>query len=275
MKKWYAVIGEPIAHSLSPYMHETWFKEHGIDAAYIPVQVKPADLEKAFFALKTLGVSGFNITLPHKESILPLLDHIDETASAMNAVNTVVFDGENYVGFNTDGDGFVQSLFAAPVKLSARVLVIGAGGAARGISYALKRSGFSDIVIANRTIARAEELARDIGGSAMTLADAEKSLGDFGIIIQTTSVGLSTDQALPISLENVKSGTIAADIIYNPLETPFLIKAKEQGCHTVNGVGMFVGQGAIAFEKWTGIKPDMEKMKELITNKLGGQYVNK
>ncbi|TWT09070.1 shikimate dehydrogenase [Planomicrobium sp. CPCC 101079] len=275
MKKWYAVIGDPIAHSLSPYMHETWFKENGVDAAYIPVRVEPADLEKAFLALRTLGVSGFNITLPHKESILPMLDRLDETAAVMGAVNTVVFDGKQYAGFNTDGDGFVQSLFAAAVDLDVKVLVIGAGGAARGIAFALKRAGFADIVIANRTVERAEELAQDIDGSALTLQQAENGLGEFGIIIQTTSVGLSKDQALPISLENIKPGSIAADIIYNPMETPFLLKAKEQGCITINGIGMFVYQGAIAFEKWTGIKPDTEKMMELITNKLGGQYVNK
>lgn len=236
MKKWYAVIGDPIAHSLSPYMHETWFKENGIDAAYIPVHVEPADLEKSFSALKTLGVSGFNITLPHKEAILPLLDRLDDTASIMSAVNTVAFDGEQYIGFNTDGDGFVQSLFAAPVDLSAKVLVIGAGGAARGIAFALKRAGFSDVAIANRTFQRAEELAEDISGTAITLQQAEQELGEYGVIIQTTSVGLSKDQALPISLENIKPGSIAADIIYNPLETPFLLKAKEQGCTTLNGV---------------------------------------
>ncbi|TWT26211.1 shikimate dehydrogenase [Planomicrobium sp. CPCC 101110] len=275
MKKWYAVIGDPIAHSLSPYMHETWFKENGVDAAYIPVHVEPAELEKSFSALKTLGVSGFNITLPHKEAILPLLDRLDDTASIMGAVNTVAFDGGQYIGYNTDGDGFVQSLFAAPVSLSEKVLVIGAGGAARGIAFALKRAGFSDVSIANRTFRRAEELAQDVSGTAITLQQAEKELGQYGVIIQTTSVGLSKDQALPISMENIKPGSIAADIIYNPLETPFLLKAKEQGCMTLNGVGMFVYQGAIAFEKWTGIKPDTEKMKESITNKLGGQYVNK
>lgn len=275
MKKWYAVIGDPIAHSLSPFMHDTWFREHGIDASYIPVHVEPADLEKAFIALKTLGVSGFNVTLPHKQSILPLLDQLDETASIMNAVNTVVFDDRQYTGFNTDGDGFVKSLFAAPIKLTDPVLVIGAGGAARGIAFALKRAGFAEVAIANRTYQRAQELAESIGSTALTLTDAEKEMNRFGIVIQTTSVGLSEKEALPLSLENIKPGSIAADIIYNPLETAFMKKAEELGCITLNGVGMFVYQGAIAFEKWTGIKPDTEKMIELITNKLGGHYVNK
>ncbi|MDN7240411.1 shikimate dehydrogenase [Planococcus sp. N028] len=275
MKKWYAVIGDPIAHSLSPYMHETWFAENGVDASYIPIHVKPADLEKALSALKTLGVSGFNITLPHKEAILPFLDRLDETASIMSAVNTVVVDGNQSSGYNTDGDGFVESLFTTPVDISKKVLIIGAGGAARGIAFALKRAGFGTVAIANRTLQRAKELADEVGGFPMTLAEAENDLGEFGIIIQTTSVGLSENKALPMSLENIKAGSIAADIIYTPLETPFLKKAKEQKCITINGVGMFVYQGAIAFEKWTGVKPDTEKMMKLITSKLGGHYVNK
>ncbi|MGI2326520.1 shikimate dehydrogenase [Planococcus sp. YIM B11945] len=274
MKKWYAVMGDPIAHSLSPFMHETWFREHGLDAAYIPLHVEPQKLGQAFEGLKILGVSGFNVTLPHKQAILPLLDTIDETAKAMNAVNTVVFDGKQFTGFNTDGDGFVQSLLVHPVDKQSRVLLIGAGGAARGIAHALKRAGFSSVVIANRTQAKAEELAAEISGQALTLEEAETALGEFGAIIQTTSVGLDKNQALPISLTHLNPSSLAADIIYNPITTPFLQEAEKKGCTTLNGVGMFVYQGAIAFEKWTGIKPDSQKMISIITDKLGGHYVN-
>lgn len=274
MKKWYAVIGDPIAHSLSPFMHDTWFDEHGIDAAYIPIHVEPSQLEKSFEAMKTLGISGFNITLPHKQSIVPFLGKLEESAMQMNAVNTVNFDGTQYIGSNTDGDGFVRSLLVHPVDKASKVLLIGAGGAARGIAYALKRAGFSDVTITNRTFRRAEELAAETGGSAVTLKDSEEGLAEFAILIQTTSVGLATGEALPISLEQVKAGTLVADIIYNPLETPFLKRAEEKNCVTLNGVGMFVYQGAIAFEKWTGIQPDTEKMIKLITEKLGGTYVN-
>lgn len=274
MKKWYAVIGDPIAHSLSPFMHDTWFDEHGIDAAYIPIHVEPSQLEKSFEAMKTLGISGFNITLPHKQSIVPFLGKLEESAMQMNAVNTVNFDGTQYIGSNTDGDGFVRSLLVHPIDKASKVLLIGAGGAARGIAYALKRAGFSDVTITNRTFRRAEELAAETGGSAVTLKDSEEGLAEFAILIQTTSVGLATGEALPISLEQVKAGTLVADIIYNPLETPFLKRAEEKNCVTLNGVGMFVYQGAIAFEKWTGIQPDTEKMIKLITEKLGGTYVN-
>lgn len=275
MKKWYAVIGDPIAHSLSPFMHDLWFEEHGIDATYIPIHVQPFELENAFHSMKALGVSGFNITLPHKQSIIPFLDKLDETAVIMNAVNTVTYNSRQYIGWNTDGDGFVRSLSAQPITQNEKVLVIGAGGAARGIAFALKRADFTDVTITNRTHRRAVELANDCGSSALTLKEAEAALGDFSIIIQTTSVGLAKDEALPISLERVSTGSLVADIIYNPLETPFLKAAKEKNCTILNGVGMFVYQGAIAFEKWTGIQPDTEKMIQIITEKLGGNYVNR
>ncbi|MDQ0429987.1 shikimate dehydrogenase [Planomicrobium stackebrandtii] len=274
MKKWYAVIGDPIAHSLSPFMHDSWFNEHGIDAAYIPIHVEPSQLEKSFEAMKLLGISGFNITLPHKQSIVPLLVKLEESAMQMNAVNTVHSDGTRYVGSNTDGDGFVRSMLVHSVDKTSKVLLIGAGGAARGIAFALKRAGFTDVTITNRTFRRAEELAAETGGSAITLASSEESLNEFAVLIQTTSVGLAADEALPISLERVTAGTLVADIIYNPLETPLLKKAEEKNCVTLNGVGMFVYQGAIAFEKWTGVQPDTEKMIKLVTEKLGGTYVN-
>ena len=275
MKKWYAVIGDPIAHSLSPFMHDLWFEEHSVNGTYIPIHVEPDKLEQAVDSMKALGISGFNITLPHKQSIIPFLSKMDETAIVMNAVNTVTCEGGQLTGWNTDGDGFVKSLFMHPVELDAKVLVIGAGGAARGIAFALKRAGFNDVTITNRTYRRAEELAAATRSAALTLKDAEKSLGEFSIIIQTTSVGLAKNEALPLSLDGLKPQTLVADIIYNPLETPFLKAAKEKDCTIINGVGMFVYQGAIAFEKWTGIQPDTEKMINIITETLGGYYVNK
>lgn len=275
MKKWYAVIGDPISHSLSPFMHETWFRENGLDASFIPVHVEPSELKHAYEALLILGASGFNVTLPHKQAIIPLLDGIDDTAATMDAVNTVVRNGRSFNGTNTDGDGFVKSLLTMTPAPDSRILLIGAGGAARGISFALKRGGFEDVTITNRTYRRAEELALETGSKSMMKAEAEHRLGDFDIIIQTTSVGLAEDEALPIGLQNVRAGALAADIVYNPIETPFLKSADEKGCRTLNGVGMFVYQGAIAFEKWTGIMPDTEKMIQLITEKLGGNYVNR
>lgn len=275
MKKWYAVIGDPIAHSLSPFMHDTWFQENGIDASFLPIHVEPSKLKEACESMQLLGAGGFNVTLPHKQAIIPFLDGIDEAASEMNAVNTVVRNGKNFKGSNTDGDGFVKSLLTADPGTDDKILLVGAGGAARGIAFALNRAGFSDVTITNRTFRRAEELAEETKSESMTKSEAEQNLGGFDIIIQTTSVGLAEDEALPISLENAKTGALAVDIVYNPIDTPFLKKAEEKGCRTLNGVGMFVYQGAIGFEKWTGIKPDTEKMIKVITEKLGGNYVNR
>lgn len=275
MKKWYAVIGDPISHSLSPFMHEIWFRENGIEASFIPIHVEPSNLKEAVHSLQLLGASGFNVTLPHKQAIIPLLEGIDDTASAMDAVNTAVRSGKSYKGFNTDGDGFVESLMTKDPAPDSKILLVGAGGAARGISFALQRGGFKDITITNRTYRRAEELAFESSCKAVVKAEAEEKLGDFDIIIQTTSVGLAENEALPISLENVKGGALAADIVYNPIRTPFLKVAEEKGCETLNGVGMFVFQGALAFKKWTGIQPNTEKMIHMITEKLGGTYVNR
>lgn len=275
MKKWYAVIGDPISHSLSPFMHDTWFRDNGIDASFIPVHVEPSKLKEAVESLKLLGASGFNVTLPHKQAIIPLLGGIEDTASVMDAVNTAVLSGKGFSGSNTDGDGFVESLKTKNPSHEAKILLVGAGGAARGISFALHRGGFTDITITNRTYRRAEELASESSSRAMVKTEAEENLGDFDIIIQTTSVGLAENEALPISLKNVKPGALAADIVYNPIDTPFLKAAEEKGCETLNGVGMFVFQGALAFEKWTGIQPDTEKMIQMITEKLGGNHVNR
>lgn len=275
MKKWYAVIGDPISHSLSPFMHDTWFRDNGIDASFIPVHVEPSKLKEAVESLKLLGASGFNVTLPHKQAIIPLLGGIDDTASVMDAVNTAVLSGKGFSGSNTDGDGFVESLKTKNPGHEAKILLVGAGGAARGITFALHRGGFTDITITNRTYRRAEELASESSSRAMVKTEAEENLGDFDIIIQTTSVGLAENEALPISLKNVKPGALAADIVYNPIDTPFLKAAEEKGCETLNGVGMFVFQGALAFEKWTGIQPDTEKMIQMITEKLGGNHVNR
>ena len=275
MKKWYAVIGDPIAHSMSPFMHDTWFREHGIDAAYMPLHVEPAALDRSVAAMKLLGISGLNVTLPHKQKVIPFLDGLDETASIMNAVNTIVREGSSLIGHNTDGEGFVRSLTDQKADLAAKTLIIGAGGAARGIAFAMKRAGFVDITICNRTFQKAHELAEETGSVAKELSEAEEMLAKFEIIIQTTSVGLSKDDSLPISLNQLSPDSFVADIIYNPLTTPFLLQAEEKGCTIMNGVGMFVYQGAIAFEKWTGVTPNTERMIALITDKLGGNYVNR
>ncbi len=275
MKKWNAVIGDPIAQSMSPAMHEAWFDENELDAAYIPVHVTTDSLKEAVEGLKNLGCSGWNVTIPHKSTIIPFLDQLEPSAKQMDAVNTVrVLPDGSLVGSNTDGLGFVRALEEAydTQCKDKKVLIIGAGGAARGIAYALHAAGYGPIVFTNRTVDKATQLASGLSKSTvLSISEAESSLSEFGLIIQTTSVGMNfSQQGMPVNPEKVIEGAVVADIIYNPLETEFLTEARKRGAKTMNGVGMFVHQGALAFETWTGIRPDTEKMIKKITTTLGG-----
>lgn len=273
MKKWFAVIGDPIAHSKSPEMHNKWFEQNTIDATYIPILVKPEDLEKSIQSLRLLGVSGFNVTIPHKTAIIPYIDEIDETAREMGAVNTVVrLPNGNLKGYNTDGDGFVRSLEdkIGNEKRHLSVLIIGAGGAARGIAFSLKKHGYQQITVTNRTLSKAEELIADLGcGNAILYDEASNTLDQYKILIQTTPAGMKfSDLHLPFSIDQMSKDTIAADIVYNPLMTPFLNHAQNIGATVVTGIGMFVHQGAIAFDHWLGQYPDTNFMIERLTGQL-------
>ena len=276
MKKWFAVIGDPIAQSKSPDMHQAWYEEMGVDAAYIPVHVKPENLEQAVASFKLLGASGWNVTIPHKQTIIPFLDELDELAKKMGAVNTVVrtVDGK-LKGYNTDGPGFVRSLEEAvgTEHRNESLLLIGAGGAARGIAFALQQAGYRNITIANRTLANAQAIVREMGtGQAVTMAQAEEQLDTYKIFVQTTPAGMSTGNFdLPFSLEKFPEGAIAADIVYNPLMTPFLLAAEQKGAKIVNGLGMFVHQGAIASEYWLESYPNTNGTIARLTEQLGGK----
>ncbi len=275
MKKWFAVIGDPIEHSKSPAMHNAWFEEMSVEATYIPLHVSSEQLGAAVAGLKTLGASGWNVTIPHKTAIIPYLDELDELAQKMGAVNTVVRTTEGkLIGYNTDGVGFVRSLEEA-VGSSHKdkpVLLVGAGGAARGIAFAMQQQGYSDLTVTNRTVANAQAIVDEMGiGRAISLKEAEETLAHFSIIVQMTSAGLATGNfSMPFSLNRLAKGAIVADIVYNPLMTPFLQAAEEKGATIVTGLGMFVHQGAIAFEHWLGNYPNTNSMIVQLNAQLGG-----
>ena len=276
MKKWFAVIGDPIAQSKSPDMHQAWYEEMGVDAAYIPVHVKPENLEQAVNSFKLLGASGWNVTIPHKQTIIPFLDELDELAEKMGAVNTVVRQADGKLkGYNTDGPGFVRSLEEAvgTEHRNESLLLIGAGGAARGIAFALQQAGYRNMTIANRTLANAQAIVEEMGaGQAVTMTQAEEQLDTYKIFVQTTPAGMSTGNFdLPFSLDKFPEGAIAADIVYNPLMTPFLLAAEQKGATIVNGLGMFVHQGAIAYEHWLGSYPNTNGTIARLTEQLGGK----
>ncbi len=277
MGKLYGLLGHPVGHSMSPIMHNDQFSFLGLDCYYHAFDVHPEELENAVKGIRALGLSGFNVTIPHKVEIMKYLDEIDEEALQIGAVNTVVNREGKLCGYNTDGKGFAVSLqnIAGPDFLNKKMLIIGAGGAARGIFVTLARKGAIAIDIANRTLEKAEQLISDnpypIQSCSRSIKEAEENLQEYQIIINTTSVGMSPKiEELPLQLSNMKPGTILSDIIYNPLETKWLKDGKTLGALTQNGVGMFVGQGALAFEMWTKEKPDFSRMEQIVMKQLGG-----
>ncbi|RFU71653.1 shikimate dehydrogenase [Peribacillus saganii] len=277
MKKIYGVIGDPIRHSMSPDIHNDAFARNGIDACYLHFHVKANQLEEAVKGMKAIGVEGFNVTVPHKTAILPLLDEVDEMALAMGAVNTVKKVNGRYIGYNTDGAGFVTALHDKIGRelTSLKTIMIGAGGAARGIYYALSREGLAKIDICNRTIENAEHLIADCPyhnvSEALSIKEAELRLGKYDLIIQTTSIGMSPNvDSSPLKLDLLSEDAFVSDIIYNPLETKIMKTAREKGAAVQNGVDMFVCQAALAFQIWTGIFPDISKMRDIVLDKLGG-----
>ncbi|TDQ38030.1 shikimate dehydrogenase [Aureibacillus halotolerans] len=271
----YGLIGHPIGHSLSPIMHNEAFASLGIDASYIAYSVDPTELPEAVRGLKALGVKGFNVTIPHKVAIMPLLDSIDPLALKLGAVNTVVIDQGKLIGYNTDGLGYLRSLnqiLPKPLEDS-NVLIVGAGGAARALFITLDEKKPQKLDIVNRSFDRAETL---IKGSAhpenhtiFTYEEAEVVLQTYDVIINTTSVGMSpNDSEQPLSLNTVTAGSVVSDIVYNPLETALLKEAKAKGCIVHDGVGMFVGQGALAFEHWTKQQAPEKRMRQVVLEAL-------
>lgn len=276
MKKLFGVIGDPIAHSMSPAMHNDLFDFYGIDAVYLPFHVSKGNLADAVKGLKALGVSGFNVTIPHKTDIIAHLDKVDPLARAIGAVNTVKNENGLLAGYNTDGPGFVKGLEYMAADLGSRsALIIGAGGASRAIYFSMAQAGIERIDLYNRTPEKAEELVNScpfkVESNVIGREAAEKSLAEYQLIIQTTSIGMVPDtESLPLSPENITQNTIVSDIIYNPLKTKFLKEASRMGAAVQNGVGMFVFQGALAFEIWTGIFPEVDRMEMNVLRNLGG-----
>jgi shikimate dehydrogenase len=278
LEKLYGLIGCPVSHSMSPLMHNDAFQHLGIRAHYHAFHVEPDHLHDAVKGLRALGVSGFNVTVPHKVKIMEYLDQIDKEALEIGAVNTVVNENGKLIGYNTDGQGFVRALLEIldkPLE-QCSILLIGAGGAARGILFSLAANGAKWIDVCNRTLSNAEKLLRDchmnIQSNILTMKEAEEKLDQYQLIINTTSVGMHPNvEQMPLDVEKLVQGSIVSDIIYNPIETKLLKEAKKRKAITQNGIGMFVYQGALAFEKWTGIWPNIDRMKNIVIQKLGGK----
>ncbi|MGG4104717.1 shikimate dehydrogenase [Paenibacillus lautus] len=265
------VMGDPIGHSKSPAMHHAAITVLGLSGAYVPLHIRPEGLSDAIQAVKALGFRGVNVTIPHKVEVMKHLDVVDEGARRIGAVNTIVNDNGQLTGYNTDGIGYVRSLKdeACPDLKGKRIVVIGAGGAARGIIYALTGEGPEKISIVNRTSAKALALAEEWS----SLADlrgygedhAREALSDADVVINTTSVGMFPRVSeLPIPMEYIPEGIVVSDLIYNPLKTELLRVSELRQCTVHGGLGMFINQGAYAFEYWTGLTAPVQAMKEAV-----------
>lgn len=259
------VIGSPVAHSLSPVIHQAAFDAAGVDWTYTAFEVAAGAARGALDAMRVLGLAGLSVTMPHKKGVADAVDRLDPAARALRSVNTVSWDGDDLVGSSTDGAGFVASLSASGIDVDgARIAVIGAGGAARSIIDALGRAGADDITVLNRTRDNAERAASlSPAASVGIVSDVHRA----DIVVNATSVGMGVDPAvagtddLACDPALLHAGQIIADLVYHPLETAWMRAAAEVGARTVDGLGMLVHQAALQQIAWLGMMPDVAAMR--------------
>ncbi|BAN02346.1 shikimate dehydrogenase [Ilumatobacter coccineus] len=251
-----AVIGSPVAHSLSPAIHRAAFEAAGVDWSYVAFDVAEGRADEAIAAMRLLGIAGLSVTMPHKEAIARLVDRLDPAAQALGSVNTVSWDDGRLVGSSTDGAGFVASLADAGVAVDgARVAIIGAGGAARSVIDALARAGSPDITVLNRSADRAEAAAALASAASVGIVS---DITRADIVVNATSVGMgvepsaATDGDLPCDPTLLHDGQVVADLVYHPLETAWMARAADRGARTVDGLGMLVHQAALQQRIWLG-----------------------
>lgn len=257
------VMGWPIGHSLSPRLHGYWLRHYGIDGAYLPLAVAPERLEQALRALPALGLRGTNLTIPHKEQALAMVDGATPTARRVGAINTVLVQDDGALhGDNTDGFGLLASLAEARPDWRADAgpaVLLGAGGAARAIAVALLDAGVPELRLVNRTRARAEALADGLGRGVQVVdwPEREIALDGAALLVNTTSLGMNGQPPLEIALEALPQSALVSDIVYVPLETPLLAAARTRGHPVVDGLGMLLHQARPGFRAWFGVDPEV------------------
>lgn len=271
------VIGDPIEHTLSPIMHNAAFKALKLDFAFLAFKVKAADVEKAVSGMRALGIHGLNVTMPHKSAVINYLDEVDQAAKAIGSVNTILNKKGRLFGFNTDGVGALQALRENGVEpRGKKVLLLGAGGAARAIAYTLAREA-DELVILNRTAKQAAELAnllkqtfdRKVVADALSPNAIKDNLQDSDVLINATSVGMKPNaNQTPVAFEWLRPDLAVMDIVYNPVETKLSKDAKAAGAKVVSGFEMLIYQGAASFEIWTRHSAPVEVMRHAALNHL-------
>tara|TARA_B100000686_G_scaffold340265_1_gene415688 strand:+ start:510 stop:1373 length:864 start_codon:yes stop_codon:yes gene_type:complete len=266
------VFGWPVRHSRSPVMHNYWLEQLGIDAAYVPLAVAPEDFAETLKCLGKLGFVGANVTIPHKRAALVSVDHADDTARRVGAVNTITVgeSGELYGG-NTDGVGFMSSLTLAGTTwrpTAAPAALIGAGGAARAVLVALLDAGVPELRLINRSLERAEAVAKDLGDSRVKTIEwgqREGALSEAGLLVNTTAAGLKGNEPLDLNLSALPIEALVTDLIYDPVLTPLLENAQARGNPIVDGLGMLIHQAIPGFTAWFGVEPTVTPtLRELL-----------
>ena len=267
------LIGHPVSHSLSPLMHNSALKACDLNMCYMAFDVPPQHLHASVQGMIALGFVGFNVTIPHKENILPFLDEVDLGARAMGAVNTVVIRDGKTKGYNTDGGGFLASLRDRGIEARGEILVFGAGGAARAVAVAMALEGVQRVTIANRSLENAREISRiveDLGVKSHAVSleggDLKEKLKMANIVVNATPVGMSPRENAPPVFDTayLKTSAVVCDLVYRPRDTTLLRAARSRGCTTIGGLGMLLYQGAQAFELFTDLKPPIEIMREAL-----------
>ncbi|NOX20586.1 MAG: shikimate dehydrogenase [Nitrospirae bacterium] len=262
------IIGWPVEHSKSPLMHNAAFDALGLNFCYIAMPVKPEALEEAIKGIKALNFLGINVTIPHKETVMKYLDRIDEEARFIGAVNTIKNEDGMLVGYNTDGRGFMESLTEEGIDTTGKnVFIVGVGGAARAVSYYLCQKA-ARLWLHGRNMQKATALANDLKkiSSCVAVTETKDNIQFADIIINATPLGMKDTDPLPFDPERLRKDQVVCDLIY--WETPLLRAARQQGCKTIDGLGMLLWQGVLAFKIWTGIKPPIELMREHLKKSL-------
>jgi shikimate dehydrogenase len=262
------VIGDPVRHSLSPALYNAAFAALDLDWQFVAFEVASGHGGDAVDAMRTLRLAGLSVTMPHKEDVIPRCDVVTQSAAALRSVNHLRWDGDRIVGDSTDGVGFVRSLADAAVDpAGARVLLLGAGGAARAVAVALRDAGSLVTCLARRREA-ASEVAALCGGRSGDLADAGVAAADHDLVVNSTPVGMGDDVGLALPAAALRADLVVADLVYHPLDTPLLVAARAAGARTVDGLGMLVHQAAVQFEHWTGATAPIAAMRTAAENQL-------
>jgi len=265
------VMGWPVMHSRSPMLHNYWFKQHGLAGTYVPLAVRPEGLAAALRALHPLGFAGCNLTIPHKQEAMKIVNEVDALARSIGAISCVIVKADgSLMGTNNDCYGFIHAVRQEHLGWRADagpIVVIGAGGGSRAVCYGLAQEGAREIRLLNRTFARAKGLSDEFGGPihALPWEQRHEVLEGAAMVVNTTSCGMVGQPALDIKLDKLPKSALAADIIYIPLETPFLAAARKRGNRTMNGLDMLLNQGRPAWKAWFGIEPEVTaELREMV-----------